>query len=132
MDAEGAGQRELLHQGGAARLSFRGGTLGLEGVLREIFPIESFDIIAGEPTVARLKQAGRLTTIPAEHHIVDSIAKAAATTGFPLIVTTADNVLMTPEALRRLADEGQRGGADALAVMARAEDIIAVHPEGGS
>ncbi len=106
-------------------------------IVEEAFPeapifvsIESFDVISDEPTVSRLKEAGQLTVMPAAHHIVDSIVEASATTGFPLIVTTADNVLMTADSLRRLAQEGQRSGADAIAVMARAEDIIAVHPEG--
>lgn len=97
----------------------------------EIFvSIEDFSLIEKEETVARLSAAGRLRPVEAQHHIVDSIVHASATTGFPLIVTTADNVLMTPEALRALAEEGERSPADALVVMARKETIIAAHPEG--
>jgi GTP:adenosylcobinamide-phosphate guanylyltransferase len=92
--------------------------------------IEDFEIIRNEPTVARLASAGHLAPVEAQHNIVDSVVHAARTTGFPLIVTTADNVLMTPDALHRLADAGGKTGADALAVMARKQAIIAVHPEG--
>lgn len=92
--------------------------------------IEDFAIVRDEPLVKRLLEAGRLTQIEAQEHIVDSIVEASRTTGFPLIVTTADNVLMTPDALHRLADEGRKGPADALVVMARKQDIIATHPDG--
>jgi GTP:adenosylcobinamide-phosphate guanylyltransferase len=106
-------------------------------IVEEAFPeapifvsIEDFEIIRSEPIVARLSAAGRLTPVEAQHHIVDSIVHASQATGFPLIVTTADNVLMTPDALRRLAEAGPTSGADALAVMARKEAIRAAHPEG--
>ncbi len=92
--------------------------------------VEDFPAIASEPTVARLHAAGRLIPIDARFHIVDSIVHASATTGFPLIITTADNVLMTPEALHQLDAEGERSGADAIVVVARKEDIRAAHPDG--
>ncbi len=92
--------------------------------------IEDFELIQAEPIITRLLGDGRLTPVDAQHHIVDSIVHASKTTGFPLIVTTADNVLMTPDALRRLAEAGRSGQADALVVMARKEAILAAHPEG--
>jgi GTP:adenosylcobinamide-phosphate guanylyltransferase len=92
--------------------------------------VESLDQIGAEPTVARLHAAGRLHPVEAQEHIVDSIVAASRTTGFPLLITTADNVLMTPEAVRQLHDEGVAGRADALVVMARKEDIRAAHPDG--
>ena len=92
--------------------------------------IEDFSLIAGEPTVARLHAEGRLTPVEAEHHIVDSVVAASAATGFPLIITTADNVLTTPEALRAFAAEGVRGDVDGILMMARKEDILAAHPDG--
>jgi GTP:adenosylcobinamide-phosphate guanylyltransferase len=92
--------------------------------------IEDFSIIKDEPTVSRLTQAGRLAPVEACEHIVDSVVAASERTGFPLLITTADNVLMTPEALRRIAEEGRRGTVDALVAMARKEDIQATHPEG--
>jgi len=92
--------------------------------------IEDFSLIEHEPTVARLAAAGRLTLVEAREHIVDSIVHASATTGFPLIVTTADNVLMTPASLLELERQGEQSGAHAIAVMARKEDIRAAHPDG--
>ncbi|MDP8914813.1 MAG: nucleotidyltransferase family protein [Pseudomonadota bacterium] len=117
-----------------------GGVPMIERVLRvvdEAFPeapvfvsIEDFDTIRDQPTVAKLAAAGRINAIPAQHNIVDSVTQASRTSGFPLIITTADNVLMTAESLHRLADEGRRSGADALVVVAEKQAIRAAHPDG--
>lgn len=92
--------------------------------------IEDEAVLADEPTVARLRAAGRLTLLPSRAHIVDSIIDAAAVTGFPLLVTTADNVLMTPDAMRRFVRVAETRPVEALAGMARREDILAAHPDG--
>jgi GTP:adenosylcobinamide-phosphate guanylyltransferase len=92
--------------------------------------VEDFAVIAGEPTVARLHAAGRLTALEAQYHIVDSVIEASRSTGFPLLITTADNVLMTVEGLRSFAEFGSRPGVDGVVMMARKEDIQAAHPEG--
>jgi hypothetical protein len=92
--------------------------------------VEDFDTVAQEPTVARLHAEGRLTPVDAQFHIVDSVVAASRTSGFPLIITTADNVLMTREVLHDLAAAGAKGDADALVVMAEKQDIRAAHPEG--
>jgi hypothetical protein len=92
--------------------------------------VEEFSVIAQEPTVARLHAAGRLGAVDAEHHIVDSVVTASRTTGFPLLITTADNVLMTVEALRDFAADAAKGDAEGLVMMAEKRDIQAAHPEG--
>lgn len=92
--------------------------------------VEDFSVMAEEPTVKRLHAAGRLTPVEAQHHIVDSVVEASRTTGFPLLITTADNVLMTPEGLHAMAEAGARGDADAIAMLAEREDIMAAHPDG--
>jgi GTP:adenosylcobinamide-phosphate guanylyltransferase len=92
--------------------------------------IEDPAIIESLPTVRKLRGQGRLETVDAQHNIVDSVLHASRTTGFPLIITTADNVLMTPASLHQLAAEGEAEGADAIVVVARKEDIRAAHPDG--
>jgi GTP:adenosylcobinamide-phosphate guanylyltransferase len=92
--------------------------------------VEDFAVIAAEPTVARLRAAGRLTPVPAESQIVDSIVSASRTAGFPLLITTADNVLVTADALRDFAAVGAATVADGLLMMAERRDILAAHPEG--
>jgi CTP:molybdopterin cytidylyltransferase MocA len=92
--------------------------------------VEDFAIIAGEPTVARLHSRGRLTAVEAEHHIVDSVVEASRTTGFPLILCTADNVLMSVEGFRAIAEAGSEPGIDGVVMMAEKQDILAAHPDG--
>jgi hypothetical protein len=86
--------------------------------------------IAGEPTVARLAAAGRLEIVAARANIVDSVVEASRATGFPLVITTADNVLMTPQGMRAIVEAGGAGNADAIAMMAERRDILAAHPDG--
>jgi hypothetical protein len=92
--------------------------------------VEDFAIIAAEPTVARLHAEGRLAPVGAEHHIVDSVVEASRTTGFPLILTTADNVLMSVEGFRAIAAAGAADGVDGVVMMAEKADILAAHPDG--
>ena len=92
--------------------------------------VEDFSVIASEPTVARLHAAGRLTPVDAQYQIVDSVAEASRTTGFPLTITTADNVLLSVDALHELEAMGAAGDADAIVVMAEKTDIRAAHPDG--
>jgi CTP:molybdopterin cytidylyltransferase MocA len=106
-------------------------------VAAEAFPqsrlfvsVEDFAIIAAEPTVARLHAEGRLTPVEAEHHIVDSVVAASRTTGFPLILCTADNVLMSVEGFRSIAETGSEPGVDGVVMMAEKQDILAAHPDG--
>ncbi|HEX8224089.1 MAG TPA: spore coat biosynthesis protein F [Allosphingosinicella sp.] len=92
--------------------------------------VEDFAVIAAEPTVARLHAEGRLTPVGAEGHIVDSVIEASRTTGFPLVLTTADNVLMSVEGFRAIAAAGSAPGVDGVVMMAEKADIIAAHPDG--
>jgi len=92
--------------------------------------VEDFSLIAAEPSVARLHAAGRLQPVEAQHHIVDSVVEASRATGFPLLITTADNVLMTPEGMRLMTDAGASGDSDAIVMLAEKQDILAAHPDG--
>ncbi len=92
--------------------------------------VEDFALVAAEPTVARLHAEGRLTPVGAEGHIVDSVIEASRTTGFPLILCTADNVLMTVEGFRAIAEAGSAPGVDGVVMMAERKDILAAHPDG--
>ena len=67
--------------------------------------------------------------IPAAASIPDSLYAACAGADGPFVVTTADNVLLTAEAVRRVRDR-LLAGDDGVAALARREDVLAAHPEG--
>jgi len=88
-------------------------------------------VIAGLPIVRRMTDEGRLRCSPAQAGIVESLEAAVAEgAAFPLLITTGDNVLVTPEALRRLHDEAMAADAGAALSLATREQILAAHPEG--
>jgi GTP:adenosylcobinamide-phosphate guanylyltransferase len=61
--------------------------------------------------------------------ITDSIYAAAAGAEGPVVITTADNVLLTPAAVRQVADR-LAGGDDTVVALARKEDVLSAHPQG--
>lgn len=67
--------------------------------------------------------------VPSAATITDSVYAAAAGTSGPLVVTTADNVLLTPAAVRQVAARLE-GGDDTVIALARKEDVLSAHPEG--
>lgn len=74
--------------------------------------------------------ADRLVVVPAADNLADSVVAAAAMASFPLLITTADNCLLTPATIAAIGAEAARLGADAGVALARREDILAAHPEG--
>lgn len=105
--------------------------------IEEAFPhapifisIEDPEVLATEKSVQRLRAQGRLSFVAAAFNLVDSVKAAASAVGYPLLVTTGDNVLTSVEALQAMAKAGQNGEAGAIAVMARKEAIQAAHPGG--
>ena len=90
-------------------------------------------VIADLPGVIALEAAGRLMICQAQSGIVESVEFAAAQAGescWPLVITTADNVLVTPELMRDVHSQALAGEGDAVVVLATREDIQAAHPEG--
>ncbi|MFS0735642.1 NTP transferase domain-containing protein [Sphingomonas sp. 1P06PA] len=82
----------------------------------------SFDV------VHRLQAAGRLSFAVSHANLVESVHAAAQ--GFPLMITTADNVLVTPDALIEADRAAKAQGASAMVAFARKESIQAAHPDG--
>lgn len=81
------------------------------------------------PVLAPFEAAGaRIRLVPAEGRLADSLLAAAGTDPGPFLVTTADNVLLTPEAVAQV--RAALVGADGVAAMARKASVLAAHPEG--
>lgn len=87
-------------------------------------------ILTGLPHADALIAAGRLTAIVAQGNLADSVIAAAGAVPYPLFVTTADNVLMTPASIADMVDSATAAQADAAAAFATKEAILAAHPEG--
>ena len=67
--------------------------------------------------------------VPAAASITDSVYAAAEGLPGPFVITTADNVLLTAGAVRRVADR-LHGGDDGVAALTRKEDVLSAHPQG--
>lgn len=62
-------------------------------------------------------------------NLTDSLYAATAGSDGPFLVTTADNVLLTAGAVRRVA-ERLHAGDDGVVALSRKEDVLSAHPEG--
>jgi len=90
--------------------------------------IDSAAALGGVPEVQALIRQKRLRLVEAQPNLVDSVVDALRDARFPALVTTADNVLLTPTAIGDLA--AQVLAADVAVAMARREDVLAAHPDG--
>lgn len=88
------------------------------------------DEIAALPAVAALIKEGRLTFAEGKFNLVDSVFSGAEGAEFPLLITTADNCLVTPEGYSEFITKCLASRADAAAGLARKEDVIAADPVG--
>ena len=61
--------------------------------------------------------------------IADSVYAGAQGLDGPFVITTADNVLLTANAVRRVADR-LRAGDDTVMALSRKEDVLIAHPQG--
>jgi GTP:adenosylcobinamide-phosphate guanylyltransferase len=89
------------------------------------------EVIADLPEVIRLQAAGRLHIALAQPGILDSVAAVVEASGqaFPMLITTGDNVLASPESLRALHDSAVAQQCDAALGVANREAILAAHPD---
>jgi GTP:adenosylcobinamide-phosphate guanylyltransferase len=101
---------------------------------RVLISVHDPAVIADLPGVVALEQSGRLLLCEAQAGIVESVEAAIAAAGgdaaFPLLITTADNVLAEPEYLRTQHVAALQSGGDAVVVLSTREAIRAAHPEG--
>ena len=88
------------------------------------------DEIAALPLVADLMKSGRLVFKPGAFNLVDSVFAGAEGAQFPMMITTADNCLVTAEGYAEFIDKALAAQAGAAAALARKEDVMAADPEG--
>lgn len=76
-----------------------------------------------------IERGAPIRLVPSQPRLVDSLLIAAEDDPGPFLVTTADNVLMTPAAVAQVRAE-LAAGADGVLGMARKANVLAAHPEG--
>lgn len=81
------------------------------------------------PIATALDHPWQLDFVPAADNLADSVIAAADGVDEAMIVTTADNVLLTPGAVVQMLDVLE-GGADAAIAMATKASVMAAHPSG--
>ncbi len=86
--------------------------------------------IAAQPIVAKLIAEGRLHFREGKFNIVDSVFSGAEGANFPLMLTTADNCLVTSDGYAEFIDKALAAEAGAAAALARKQDVQAADPQG--
>jgi GTP:adenosylcobinamide-phosphate guanylyltransferase len=81
------------------------------------------------PLVAQYAQRGLpVRLVASSPNLADSVLGAAEGTTGPILVTTADNVLLTPAGVAQVRAAMER--ADAVFALARKASVMAAHPDG--
>lgn len=89
----------------------------------------SVEAEAFEPVRGTLPATGtRIDLVPAADNIADSVIAAASGHGGPLLITTADNALLTRDSVQAMHAALRKH--DAAIAMARREAVLAAHPDG--
>lgn len=92
--------------------------------------IDDPSVLDGIAPLDTLRGSGRLEVVQAHHNLVDSIVAAAGSARFPLLITTADNVLLSPPAIAAFDARARSQGADAAVAFASRESVLAAHTDG--
>lgn len=100
------------------------------GPIGRIVLVGEPSLIDVDPELGALAEAGRLITLPAASSPSRSVALALERLGsWPVLVTTADHPLLTPELIERFLAEASGSGADVAAGLTPAEAILARFPD---
>ena len=127
----GVSHKCLVPIGGKPLIAHVLATLVALPALAEIRISVEPDAEAGlRPVLAPFEASGvPIRLVPSEARLADSLVTASGADAGPFLVTTADNVLLTPEAVAEVRTAIAEG-ADAVAAMARKASVLAAHPEG--
>ena len=124
----GVSHKCLVPIGGRPLISHVVGELALvRGLARIRISVEAGAEAALRGAIGEL--AVPLEFVAASPTIPDSLYAAVEDDDGPFVVTTADNVLVTAAAVRRVA-ERLFAGDDGVGALARKEDVLSAHPQG--
>jgi GTP:adenosylcobinamide-phosphate guanylyltransferase len=77
----------------------------------------------------RVDPSGRIACVASADNLADSVMAAATGAVGPIIITTADNALLTPTAIDAML-EALKGDTDVAIAMAPRDAVLAAHPNG--
>jgi len=102
--------------------------------LSQVARVAEVTIVVEPGAEARLKQVAVASGVMASFaeaadNIADSVYVGAEDATGPVVITTADNVLLTPFAVDQVIDR-LAASDDAVLALTRKEDVLSAHPEG--
>jgi len=100
---------------------------------RVLISIEDEAVLADSPALSRWLSDPRVTTVRSAASLALSVEAALdgkVSPGFPALITTADNPLLTPAMLAHFCLELDAAGAEAGAAMTRAGCLKSRYPDG--
>jgi GTP:adenosylcobinamide-phosphate guanylyltransferase len=105
---------------------------GARQIGRIFVSIEDPGILRQVPALAAMLDKGEIVAVRSEGNLAHSVYKAVAEIDapFPLVVTTADNALHTPELVDYFCAEVGKADADVFVAMTRAQLILDKYPGG--
>lgn len=93
--------------------------------------VASITVAIENPALATALLDSSVATLPAANSAPASVLAAIASgrLNYPVLVTTGDHALLTPDMVRHFCAESARSGADVTVGIATAETILAAYPE---
>lgn len=101
-----------------------------EYISRIIISTDDPSVIDMIPATSRLREEGRLTIAAAQKNLVDSVDAALRESGYPVILTTADNAMLTHYDINAFVDAARSNNAAVAIAFARRDDVFSAHPQG--
>ncbi len=95
--------------------------------------IESESLLRSVPRLAGWMDDGRIAMVESTGNLADSVYSAASEipSAFPLIITTGDNALHTPELIRDFMDQFWKCEGDVAIAFTRKDIVLADYPDVG-
>lgn len=127
--AAGVSHKCLIPVGGVPLIAHVVGRLaGMAEIAPILVSVEPDAVPAVAAAIARHVPGADVAFRPAADNLAASVLDALAGHDGPAIITTADHVLLSAEAVRAV-EAALDAGADAVAALARREAVLAQHPE---
>jgi GTP:adenosylcobinamide-phosphate guanylyltransferase len=129
--AHGVSDKCLVPVGGLPLIEHVAATLSTSPWIdRIIVSVNDPATLRGLPVCSALIASRRMLVLSSRGNLADSVLDAASRLSTPVMITTADNVLLTHQAIATMVQEASAAGADAAVAFARKADIMAAHPDG--